>query len=127
MDDKTVASIKRDPNYIELVKTRKSLGWTLTIIMLLIYYGFIALVAFAPSVIGVDVGSGITLGLPLGVGVILSAILLTGFYVLRANGRYDDLTREIVNSNASASTATKVSSAAAFSAAAKGKVGGSAR
>ena len=126
MIPETAARIEADPNFIELVKTRKSLGWTLTIIMLLIYYGFIALVAFAPSVIGIDVGSGITLGLPLGVGVIVSAILLTGFYVLRANGRYDELTRKIVEAHAGGSAPAKVASAASY-AAAKGKVGGATR
>ena len=126
MIPETAARIEADPNFIELVKTRKSLGWTLTIIMLLIYYGFIALVAFAPSVIGIDVGSGITLGLPLGVGVIVSAILLTGFYVLRANGRYDELTRKIVDAHAGGSAPAKVASAASY-AAAKGKVGGATR
>ena len=126
MIPETAARIEADPNFIELVKTRKSLGWTLTIIMLLIYYGFIALVAFAPSVIGIDVGAGITLGLPLGVGVILSAILLTGFYVMRANGRYDELTRKIVDAHAGGSAPAKVASAASY-AAAKGKVGGATR
>jgi uncharacterized membrane protein (DUF485 family) len=99
MDDGAIARIEADPNYIELVRTRKSFGWTLSIIMLVIYYGFIALVAFAPSVIAVNLAGSITIGLVLGVAIILSAILLTGIYVLRANGRYDDLTRAIVNAN----------------------------
>ena len=100
MDSTTLQRIQSDPNYIELVKTRKAFGWTLAIIMLVIYYGFIALVAFAPSVIGTPIGAGLTLGLPLGVAVILSAILLTGIYVWRANAQYDALTRAIVNANA---------------------------
>jgi uncharacterized membrane protein (DUF485 family) len=127
MDDKTVANIQRDPNYQELVRTRKAFGWTLAIIMLVIYYGFIALVAFAPSVIGIDVGSGITLGLPLGVGVILSAIILTGIYVLRANSRYDDLTRAIVSANVGGAKPVNVTSAPQYSTPMKGKVGGAAR
>jgi uncharacterized membrane protein (DUF485 family) len=99
MDDAAIARIEADPTYIELVRTRKSFGWTLSIIMLVIYYGFIALVAFAPSVIGIKVSGSITLGLPLGIAVILSAIILTGIYVWRANDRYDQLTRAIVEAN----------------------------
>lgn len=64
--------------------------------MLVIYYGFIALVAFAPSVIGIPVAGSITIGLILGVAVILSAVILTGIYVLRANGTYDRLSAAVV-------------------------------
>jgi len=42
----------------------------------------------------------ISLGFPLGLGVILSAIVLTGIYVLRANTEFDRLTREVVTGNA---------------------------
>jgi len=99
MDDATVARIQSSPAFNELVDKRKSFAWTLTILMLLIYFGFIALVAFAPSAIGVNIGGSITLGLPLGVAVILSAILLTGIYVWRANGQFDEMTRGIAASN----------------------------
>ena len=100
MDDATAARIRANPDYIELETSRRSFGWTLAIIMLVIYYGFIALVAFAPSMIGMNVGGAITLGLPLGVAVILSAIVLTGIYVLRANSTYDTLSRRIVATEA---------------------------
>jgi uncharacterized membrane protein (DUF485 family) len=96
MDDATLKRIESDPNFKTLVHTRHAFAWTLTIIMLVIYYGFIALVAFAPGVIAVKVGGSITLGLVLGLAIILSAILLTGIYVMRANARYDDLTAAIV-------------------------------
>ncbi len=68
--------------------------------MLVIYYGFIALVAFAPGVIAIKLAGSITIGLVLGVAIILSAIILTGIYVLRANAQYDELTKAIVNANA---------------------------
>jgi uncharacterized membrane protein (DUF485 family) len=95
MDDATVARIRSNPKFVELVATRKSFAWTLTIIMLLIYYGFIALVAFVPGLIGTSVSGQITLGLTLGVAVIVSAVMLTGIYVWRANGEFDRLSREI--------------------------------
>ncbi len=100
MDDAALARIERDPNYIQLVKARKSFGWTLTIIMLVIYYGYIALVAFTPTVLAIKIAGSITVGLALGVAIILAAILLTGIYVLRANSQYDDLTKAIVNAAA---------------------------
>ena len=96
MDDATVKQIESDPNFKKLVHDRTSFGWTMSIIMLVIYYGFIALVAFAPSVIAVKIAGSITIGIILGLAIILAAILLTGIYVMRANAEYDDLTAAIV-------------------------------
>jgi uncharacterized membrane protein (DUF485 family) len=100
MDDTSVARIQNNPAFIALVNTRKSFAWTLTILMLVIYFGFIALVAFAPSVIGTPISGSITWGLALGIAVIVSAIALTGVYVWRANGSFDEMTRAIVANNA---------------------------
>ena len=97
MDVSTLKRIEADPNYQKLVSERKSFGWTLAIITLVIYYGFIAVVAFAPGIISVKVAGDITLGIIIGVAIILASILLTGIYVMRANSEYDDLTSAIVN------------------------------
>jgi len=100
MDDRALARIESDPNYIKLVSERKSFGWTLTIIMLVLYYGYIALVAFDPAMIAAKLSGSITIGLVLGVALILVSIILTGIYVLRANSQYDDLTQAIVEAAA---------------------------
>ena len=98
MDVSTLRRIEADPNYQKLVSERKSFGWTLAIITLIAYYGFIAIVAFAPGIIATRVaGSNITVGILIGLGLILGSILLTGIYVLRANSQYDDLTAAIVS------------------------------
>jgi uncharacterized membrane protein (DUF485 family) len=97
MDQATLTRIEADPNYKTLVAERSSFGWTLAIITLVAYYGFIALVAFAPEVIATKIAGNITIGIVLGMILILGSILLTGIYVVRANSRYDDLTAAIVN------------------------------
>jgi uncharacterized membrane protein (DUF485 family) len=63
-----------------------------------IYYGFILMVAYAPKFLGTPLseGSVMTIGIPIGLFVIVSAFVLTGIYVRRANGEFDDLTREVV-------------------------------
>jgi uncharacterized membrane protein (DUF485 family) len=99
MDQGTAERIRNSPEFIELERSRTSFAWTLSIIMLVIYYGFILVLAFAPGVMGLNIGGSITLGFPIGLGVILSAIVLTGIYVWRANGRYDAMTRQIVESS----------------------------
>jgi uncharacterized membrane protein (DUF485 family) len=99
MDQVSLRRIENDPNYQRLVSERRSLGWTLAIITLIMYYGYIAIVAFAPSVIAVPLFGSITVGIVLGVAIILASILLTGIYVVRANAEYDDLTNSIVDAS----------------------------
>jgi uncharacterized membrane protein (DUF485 family) len=97
MDDRTISRIRRNPKFIELERRRNGFSWTLCILMLVIYYGFIALVAFAPGLMAEPLGgSVITLGFPLGLGVIASAVVLTGIYVWRANSEFDRLIRDVV-------------------------------
>jgi uncharacterized membrane protein (DUF485 family) len=90
------AQVQAHPAFAELIRTRRGLAWALTAAMLVIYFGFVFLVAFAPAVMAIPISSTITLGFLLGLGVIVSAIALTGLYVLRANAAFDTLTRRIV-------------------------------
>jgi uncharacterized membrane protein (DUF485 family) len=85
-----------DPRYQRLVKRRGRFTWTLTAIMLAAYFGYIALIAFDKAVLARPIGRGVTsLGIPVGVGIILLAILLTGLYVRRANSEFDPLVRAL--------------------------------
>jgi len=80
-----------------LVAERSKLGTTLSIIMIVIYFGFILMVAFAPGFLGASLTGGVTtIGIVIGLAVIISAFALVGFYVNRANGSYDTLTQKIV-------------------------------
>ena len=86
----------RSPQFQELVRQRTRFAWTLSIAMLVIYFGFILLVAFAKPLLATKIGDGVTsLGIILGLGVILSAFALTGIYVQRANSRFDELTHRL--------------------------------
>jgi uncharacterized membrane protein (DUF485 family) len=96
MDHETCARIRGSAAFVELEQKRLRLGLILAALILIIYFGFVFLVAFAPGLLATPISGVITLGFPLGLGVILSAIVLTGFYVLRANSEFDRLTREIV-------------------------------
>lgn len=93
----SLEAIQRNPKYQELVATRSHLGRTLSVTMIVIYFGFILLVAFAPGFLSASLTGGVTtVGILIGLLVILSAFGLTGFYVARANGTYDVLTQQIV-------------------------------
>lgn len=62
------------------------------------YVGFIFLIAFEPQWLGNSIytGSSVTRGIPVGVGLIVTSFILTGIYVIRANGEFDRLTAEII-------------------------------
>lgn len=92
-----VARIEANPKYHELRRKRNSLGWFLAALMMLVYYGYIALIAFNKPFLAQPIGSGVTtLGIPIGMGVIVFTIIITGLYVRRANDEFDRLTAEIL-------------------------------
>lgn len=96
MVDDVTQRVLRDPAFKELEQRRNKLGWTLSAITLVIYYGFILVVAFSPSTLATPLGGmTMTLGLPVGVGIILASILMTGIYVRRANSVFDALVTKI--------------------------------
>jgi uncharacterized membrane protein (DUF485 family) len=89
-------AILADPRYQRLVKRRGRFTWTLTCLMLAAYFGYILLIAFDKAALARPIGGGVTsIGIPVGVGIILLAILLTGLYVRRANKEYDPLVRAL--------------------------------
>ncbi|MBU1668957.1 DUF485 domain-containing protein [bacterium] len=96
MNKETVERIKNNPKYQELVSKRSKFAWTLSIIMLVVYYAFIMLIAFSPATLGAKTGTGVmTVGIPIGIAIIVIAFILAGIYVRRANGEFDLLTQEI--------------------------------
>jgi len=98
----SLTKIEQNPSYQELVRRRSSLGWMLSLIMLVVYFGFILLVAYAPKFLGTRIGAGVTtIGIPIGLAVIVLAFVLTGIYVRKANSSYDVLIRKILEDNRS--------------------------
>ena len=88
--------ILADPRYQRLLKRRGRFTWGLTIVMLVAYFGYVALIAFDKAVLARPIGNGVTsVGIPIGVGLILLGILLTGLYVRRANREFDPLVRAL--------------------------------
>src|SRR3954451_8510977 len=91
-----IDGITNNPRFQELVRERSSFAWTLTIVMLVIYYGFILLVAFGKGFLATNIGGGVTsVGIIIGLGVIISAFVLTGIYTQRGNSRFDELTENL--------------------------------
>jgi uncharacterized membrane protein (DUF485 family) len=96
MQDDLLQRVISHPKYQELKAKRSSFGWMLTWAMMIVYYGFIVLVAFDKQFLATKLGAGVmTIGIPIGFGVIVFTVVITAIYVRRANREYDDLTAEI--------------------------------
>ena len=92
-----IQHIVAQASYRQLKSKRNRFGWTLTALMLIVYYGFVLLIAFNKPLLSQRLGSGVmTLGIPLGFGVIVFTIAITAFYVRRANAEFDALTAAVV-------------------------------
>jgi uncharacterized membrane protein (DUF485 family) len=64
--------------------------------MMVVYYGFILLVAFNKPFLSQRLGDGVmTVGIPIGFGVIVFTVVITAYYVQRANSEFDELTEAI--------------------------------
>jgi uncharacterized membrane protein (DUF485 family) len=98
MEPAALASIRRNPKFQELVQQRNRLARNLTIAILVIYFGFVLLVAFAKGFLGTPLGADTvtTIGIPVGLFVIVSAFVLTGIYVAKANTTFDELNGQIL-------------------------------
>ena len=97
MKNDIVAQVNASPTYQKLIKTRSAYGWLLTAMMMIVYYGFILLVAYAKPFMGsrISPDSVITWAIPIGLFVLVFTIIITGIYVRRANTEFDDLTEKL--------------------------------
>ena len=97
MEMDLVRRIASNPKYQELKAKRTSYGLWLTLAMLVVYYGFILLVAFNKPFLAQRLGAGVTtMAMPIGFGVIIFTIVITAIYVRRANNEFDALTDQVI-------------------------------
>ena len=79
----------RDAELHALGAARWRVALLLTGAMILLYFGFIALIAFAKPLMGHLLAPGLSVGIVLGALVIVCSWLLTWFYVRWTNTHYD--------------------------------------
>ena len=98
MDQSRYQRLAAHPQFAELVRVRTRFAVRLSLIMLTIYFGFILVIAFLPSLLARPLGEGMvmTIGIPVGIVVIVSAFVLTGIYARRANGEFDNMTKRLI-------------------------------
>jgi uncharacterized membrane protein (DUF485 family) len=95
--DDVIRRVQSDPRFHELVRRRSRLAWLLSALMVVVYFGFVLAIAYHKAFLAQSLFGGVTtVGIPVGIGVIVSAFVLTGIYVARANSAFDDLTKDIL-------------------------------
>lgn len=92
------ARIRANPKFEQLVSKRNSYSFVMTVLVMIVYYGYILLIAFDKKFLAQKIGEGWTtsIGIPMGLGVILITIILTWIYVRRANSEFDADTEALI-------------------------------
>jgi uncharacterized membrane protein (DUF485 family) len=96
--DKKMAShgnIASDPDFRAMVSARTGIVSILTVLTLVFYYGFILLMAYGKDILSKQIAPNITIGLPIGVAVIVISWILTYTYANWANKKYDAMVDEL--------------------------------
>ncbi len=93
--DPAARRVLESTEFSRLIRRRWTVSLLLTACLFLLYYGFILLVGLNKPLLATRIGAVTTLGIPLGMGVIVGAWLLTALYVLWANRRWDTDARRL--------------------------------
>jgi len=78
-----------DKDLRQVAATRDRIAYVLTALAVVVYFGFILLVAWGKPLLGTLLAPGLSVGMALGSLVILVSWVLTGIYVRWANRHYD--------------------------------------
>jgi uncharacterized membrane protein (DUF485 family) len=87
--------ILEDSDFKSLSSRKNVISVILTILELVLYFGFIALIAFNKPFLASKLSGAITIGIPIAVGTILLSWILTGIYIRWANKKYDFLVKKV--------------------------------
>ncbi len=98
MSSEIYERMRVNPKFQELVAKRGRFAWTLSIVVLVLFYGFVLMVAYNPSTLGQPVsdGSMLTVGVAAELFLFVLFWVLSALYVRRANTEFDDLTQEVI-------------------------------
>lgn len=81
--------ITRSPKFLKITRGRIIVSTVLSFVMVGSYFSYILVLAKRKDLLAVEMGNGLPIGIPIGVGLILLAWVLTGVYILWANSFHD--------------------------------------
>lgn len=90
--------ILNDPDFIQLSSQKDTISLILTVLELVLYFGFIYLVAEHKPFLAqkMSVGGAATIGIPIAVGTIALSWIFTGIYIWWANTKYDEMVKRVI-------------------------------
>lgn len=86
---KTTREMLESPAFKRLVHYRWIVSAILTLLLFILYYGYILLIGYNKPFLAIKIGAVTPIGIPIGVGVIVLSWILTVIYVIWANKVYD--------------------------------------
>lgn len=95
MSELKIQEVLQSKEFKKLIKKRWAVAFLLTTVMLLAYFGFLLMVAFDKDFFKQKVGEVTTIAIPIGIGLIVLAWVMTGIYTCWANNFYDKEVEEI--------------------------------
>jgi uncharacterized membrane protein (DUF485 family) len=98
MSSEMYEHMRTNPKFQKLVAKRSRFAWALAFIVLAMFYGFVLVVAFKPALLGRPIlaGSMVTIGVAVELFMFIFFWVLTAYYVVRANGEFDELTQDLI-------------------------------
>jgi uncharacterized membrane protein (DUF485 family) len=90
------AAIEREPEFQELVRSRRSFVVPATVFFLAWYMGFIVLTAVAPDFMGERIYQGLTVGYTLALTQFLMVLVLGIWYLRKSDREFDPLARRVI-------------------------------
>ena len=92
----TLDQLRHLPEYAALSRARQKIVWPLAAATIIAYFALILAIAFRPELLGQPIGAGVTsLGVALGLGIILFCMVITGIYVHYANTVLEPLAQAV--------------------------------
>jgi uncharacterized membrane protein (DUF485 family) len=92
---KTAQDILNDDDFKSLSSQKTTISIILTILELVLYFGFIGLIAFNKPFLASKISGAISIGIPIAVATIILSWVLTGIYIRWANAKYDVLVKKV--------------------------------
>ena len=97
-EQQLVQKVLNNPKFQAMARQKSILGWTFSAIMFSVYAAFILVIGTNPHLFATKVSpDGVTTwGIYIGIFVIVFSIVITGIYVFIANGKFEQMTQEVV-------------------------------
>jgi uncharacterized membrane protein (DUF485 family) len=84
-----------DQDFKRLRSWKNTVSYVLTVLTMVVYFGFLFLIAFRRDLLARELTKNVTFGIVFGLGVIVISFVFTGIYVWWANNKYDVLVSKV--------------------------------